>query len=285
MPALDSETRERWRDMVVVDRESATVGTIETFYLDQASGLPTWALVHTGWLGDRRSFVPLAAAVEVDGEIRLPYSRAQIREAPQVTSEAELSADDELLLYGHYGLHDHHGAVAERPSGDRPEPGAAARGEPAPAVTPSPGPPPVPPAVRAGPPPAAGEPGLVVTRSEEELRVGLRTRLRRLRLRRYVVTEYVTRTIPVRREKVRLEELPSGQVVDGGADGWPPAGEAGVPELEVVLYREEPVIQLRTVPVERVRLVKRLVTEQHTVTEELRKEQVEVDADQGPPQA
>jgi hypothetical protein len=53
---------------------------------------------------------------------------------------------------------------------------------------------------------------VVVTRSEEELRVGVRTRLRRLRVRRYVVTEYVTRTIPVRREKVRLEEVRSDQV-------------------------------------------------------------------------
>ena len=116
MPALDPENHERWRDLVVVDRESATVGTIETFYLDRASGRPTWALVHTGWLGDRRSFVPLAAAVEVDGEIRLPYTKAQIREAPAVASDGELGADDELALVGHYGLHDLRGAVAERPT-------------------------------------------------------------------------------------------------------------------------------------------------------------------------
>jgi hypothetical protein len=60
MPALDPETRERWREMVVVDRDAATVGTIASFYLDQASGLPIWALVRAGWLGDRHSFVPLA---------------------------------------------------------------------------------------------------------------------------------------------------------------------------------------------------------------------------------
>jgi uncharacterized protein (TIGR02271 family) len=122
-----------------------------------------------------------------------------------------------------------------------------------------------------------------VTRSEEELRVGLRTRLRRLRLRKYVVTEYVTRTIPVRREKVRLEELGPGQLVDGGADDWAGPGQDGATQLELVLHREEPLVQLRAVPVERVRLVKRLVTEQRTVTEDLRKEQVEVDVDQGPP--
>ena len=130
---------------------------------------------------------------------------------------------------------------------------------------------------RPDPPAAPGEAGLVVTRSEEELRVGLRTRLRRLRLRKYVVTEYVTRTIPVRREKVRLEELPSGQLADGGADGWDHLDQDGGIQLEVVLHREEPVVQLRAVPVERVRLVKRLVTEQRIVTEELRSERVEVD--------
>ena len=276
MPALDPETRARWREMVVVDRESATVGTIESFYLDQVSGLPTWALVHTGWLGDRRSFVPLATAVEVEGEIRVPYTRAQIREAPQVASDDELLADDELVLSGHYGLHDHHGAVAERlVEGDQAEPGPGVSAEPAPApaaAVPRPGPPAVP-----------GDPGLVVTRSEEELTVNRRTRLRRLRLRKYVVTEYVTRTIPVRREKVRLEELASDTVVDGGADDWADPGQDGAAELEVVLHREEPEIRLRAVPVERARLVRRRVSEQRTVTEELRAEQVEVEVDQRPP--
>jgi len=119
--------------------------------------------------------------------------------------------------------------------------------------------------------------GLVVTRSEEELVVGRRTRLRRLRLRKYVVTEYVTRTFPVRREQVRLEEVAADTVVDGGADDWDDPAWDDATQLEVVLYREEPEIRLRAVPVERARLVKRLVSEQRTITEELRKERVEVD--------
>jgi stress response protein YsnF len=307
MPALDPETRERWRDLVVVDRESATVGTIETFYLDQVTGLPTWALVHTGWLGDRRSLMPLANAVEVDGEIRVPYTKAQVREAPQVADGDELTADDELALAGHYGLHDLHGAVPERPRATVTEvtPVTEAtpvtQATPVTEATPEPRPPVAGPPDREGSPaPGAmapvvhtpsgpeasagpGEAGLVVTRSEEELRVGLRTRLRRLRLRKYVVTEYVTRTIPVRREKVRLEELGPGQLVDGGADDWARPRQDGATELELVLHREEPLVQLRAVPVERVRLVKRVVTEQRTVTEELRAERVEVDVDQGRP--
>jgi hypothetical protein len=271
MPALDPETRERWRDMVVVDRDAATVGTIETFYLDRASGLPTWALVHTGWLGDRRTFVPLHHAVEADGEIHLPYTKAQVRDAPGIDPGTELRPDDELALYGHYGLHDHHGAVAEPTTAEGPpDPGPAVSDEPARVAAP------VAEAVSSPPPVVAAEAGLVVTRSEEEMRVGVRTRLRRLRLRKYVVTEYVTRTIPVRRERVRLEELPSGEVVDGDASGWAGPGDAGAPELELVLHREEPVIELRPVPVERVRLARRLVTEERTITEGLRKERIEV---------
>ena len=281
MPALDSETRERWRDMVVVDRESATVGTITAFFLDQVSGLPTWALVRTGWLGDRQTFVPLADAVEADGEVRLPYTRTQVNQAPQIDPGSELTADDELALSGHYGLLDRHGAAAEATPERRqsaqvvPDPDPPDWGPPVGERSPSPGPEDS--AVHS--PSAAGQEGagVVVTRSEEELRVGVRTRLRRLRVRRYVVTEYVTRTIPVRRERVRLEEVRSDEVVEGGTDSWEPPGAAGEPELEVVLRREEPVIGVRAVPVERVRLVRRVVTDQRTVTGELRKEQVEVD--------
>jgi stress response protein YsnF len=338
MPALDPETRERWRDMVVVDRESATVGTITAFFLDQARGLPTWALVHSGWLAERQVYVPLADAVETDGEIRLPYTKDQVTKAPRIDPGSELTPDDELVLSAHYGLDDHHGAVIEGHHSDRvPSAGTPDSAEPRPAGTLEPRPPGTPEPRPAGTPeprpPVGGAPtgrvaaggaewdrpstapaaapatpapaddadsgGVVVTRAEEELRVGVRTRLRRLRVRKYVVTEYVTRTIPVRREKVRIEELPSDQVVDGGADQWQSAGEAGVaagrgstvptgrgsggPELEVVLHREEPVVQLRPVPVERVRLVKELVTDRRTVTAELRKERVEVD--EGPPRS
>ena len=313
MPALDPETRERWRELVVVDRDAATVGTIAGFYLDRVSGLPTWALVQAGWLGDRRCLVPLADAVEAGGEIRLPYTKAQVHRAPQVGTGPELTADHELALAGHYGLLDRHGSVAEpapEPDQPTPTPGtpgtARTPGTPEPPHLPVPGPPnrEGSPAGQVGAPvvhtspdrpgegdpdrPGEGDPdrpregGVVVTRSEEELAVGKQTRLRRVRVRKYVVTEYVTRTIPVRREEVRLDELPGGEVAEGGADGWGAPDQGGAPELEIVLHREEPEIRLRPVPVERVRLRRQLVTERRTVTAQLRKEQVEVDQDRRP---
>jgi hypothetical protein len=282
MPALDPDTRERWRDMVVVDRDAATVGTITMFYLDRANHLPTWALVQTGWFGDRQTFVPLHHATEVDGEIRVPYPKARIQHAPAFDPAAELTPDQELALHGHYGLLDHHGAVAER------APGVAGEREPGAAPTPSSAPveaPGVPAgqessptSARPAPTPVRPGAGVAVTRSEEELQVGVRTRLRRFRLRKYAVTEYVTRTIPVRREQVRFEELPDAPApADAGRSRAEPVG-AEAP-LELTLHREEPEIHLRVVPVERVRVVKQVVTDHHTVAAALRKEQVEIDAD------
>jgi hypothetical protein len=278
MPALDPETRERWRDLVVVDQDAATVGTITAFYLDRATGLPTWALVHTGWFTDAQTFVPLTHAVERNQEIRVPYAKAFIQQAPRIQAHEELSPDDEVVLSAYYQLDDHRGAVADRRLGAEPAVTGTAGVSTAP----------IEPAGRpsragaAGPPvPRLAAQGPVeVVRSEEELQVGVRRRRRRLRLRKYVVTEYLTRTIPVRREEVRLEELPAPAEPVGEAGDQGAAQAAGDQALlEVVLHREEPVIQLRVVPAERVRLFKDVVTEQRTVTEEIRKEQVDLQSE------
>jgi hypothetical protein len=232
---------------VVVDRDAATVGTITAFYLDRATGLPTWALVHTGWFTDAQTFVPLTHAVESNEEIRVPYAKAFIQQAPRLQADQELSPDDEVVLSAYYGLDDHRGAVADRRLAAEPAVLGAAGGSTA-SAAPAARPSRTAPAGRPVPRLAAQGPAEVV-RSEEELQVGVRRRLRRLRLRRYVVTEYLTRTIPVRREEVRLEELsaPAESVGEPADQGAVPAA-ADQALLEVVLHREEPVIQLRVVP-------------------------------------
>jgi stress response protein YsnF len=241
-------------------------------------------LVRTGWLAERQSFLPLHDALEVDGELRMPYRMALVRQAPTFEPGDELTADDERILTGHYGLHDLRGSVAEPRAQALPDAqsdlGAAVDWE---ALSPAGTEQPSADAPRGSESSQVSDEGRVeVTRSEEELRVGVRTRLRRVRLRKYLVTEYVTRTIPIRREEVRLEQIPSGLPV---TEETPPAAEAGragggaEPLPELILHREEPVIQMQVVPVERVRVVKHLVREERTVTEQVRKERVEVQQD------
>ena len=95
-----------------------------------------------------------------------------------------------------------------------------------------------------------------------------------MRLRKYVVTENVTKTVPVTHEEVRVERVPldedsnrGGSIDDDGA------------EVEVTLHEETPVVNKDTVAVEEVRLGKETVTDQQTVSAEVRKEQVDTDDD------
>jgi len=91
-----------------------------------------------------------------------------------------------------------------------------------------------------------------MTRSEEELHVDTQRRERgRARLRKYVVTEEVTRTVPIQREEVRIEREPITDANRGDAMRGPEISED---EHEVVLHAEEPIVEKRAVPKERVRL-------------------------------
>jgi uncharacterized protein (TIGR02271 family) len=118
-----------------------------------------------------------------------------------------------------------------------------------------------------------------MTRSEEELRVGTAKRERgRARLRKYVVTEEVEQTVPVQREEVRVEREP---ITDANADQAMDGPEISEEEHEVVLHEEEPVVEKRAVPKERVRMGKEARTDDAKVSEEVRKERIEADGDVG----
>jgi uncharacterized protein (TIGR02271 family) len=98
----------------------------------------------------------------------------------------------------------------------------------------------------------------------------------RARLRKYVVTENVTRTVPVSHEEVRVEREPITDGNVGNAMDGPAISEE---EHEVTLHAERPVVDKEAVPVERVRLDTETVTDQVTVDETVRKEQIDTDGD------
>jgi uncharacterized protein (TIGR02271 family) len=116
-----------------------------------------------------------------------------------------------------------------------------------------------------------------MTRSEEELRVGTTERDRgRARLRKWVETEDVEETVPVRRETARVEREP---VTDDNIDAAMRGPDITESEHEVTLTEEEPVVEKRTVPKERVRLDKDVETDEERVGERVRRERVEVEDD------
>ena len=133
-----------------------------------------------------------------------------------------------------------------------------------------------------GSPPADG----AMTRSEERLQVGTeRVATTRARLVKYVVTENVQITVPIRREEIRVEQVPLDAVDDEPAESLVPAGAApgtaGLPG-EIVMHAERPVVTVEVVPVERVRLRVDVVEGQETVTEQVQREQIIVDQHAAP---
>jgi uncharacterized protein (TIGR02271 family) len=246
----DIETIRTWEGRAMVDRDGGRIGTIEAIYLDDQTGQPEWALVTTGLFGAKSSFVPLAQATQTGEEVRVPYDKQLVKDAPRVDVDQHLSEAEERQLWRHYGL-DYDRATRRRPSGRD----AAGRDTSGPATDEA------------------------MTRSEEELRVGTAERERgRVRLRKYVTTEQVQQTVPVQRERVRVEREPITEANLDAATSGPEISEA---EHEVILREEEPVVDKRAVPKERVRLDKDTVTGEERVAEEIRREQIEVqDEDQ-----
>ena len=90
------------------------------------------------------------------------------------------------------------------------------------------------------------------------------------------MTENVTQTVPVSHEEVRIEREPITDANRGAATDGPAISEE---EHEVVLHGEKVVTSTEAVPVERVRVGVDTVTEDQTVNEQVRKEQIEMEGD------
>jgi uncharacterized protein (TIGR02271 family) len=265
MPAPGIDTIQDWQDRIMVDPAGGKIGTIADIYLDDDTGQPEWATVKTGLLGSKQSFVPLAQAQAVGDSVRVPYDKDRVKNAPAMPSEGRLSQDEEATLYRYYGLeYSEYRSDSGLPAGtgsqdidpldrryDEAPEGAVGRDMSGPTTDDA------------------------MTRSEEELRVGTAERERgRVRLRKYVTTEQRQVTVPVEREEVRLEREP---ITDANIDAAMAGPEISEEEHEVVLHEEEPVVEKRTVPKERVRLGKETVTDQEQVTQEVRQEHIDVD--------
>jgi uncharacterized protein (TIGR02271 family) len=244
MPDID--TARTWQGRTLVDRDGGRIGSIDAIYLDDDTGQPEWALVNTGLFGTKSSFVPLAQATEDHSDVRVPYDKQLVKDAPRIDPDGRLSEAEERRLWRHYGL-DYDRTTRRRATGKD----AVGRDTSGPTTDDA------------------------MTRSEEELRVGTAQRERgRVRLRKYVTTEQVQQTVPVQRERVRVEREP---ITDANRDAATSGPEISEAEHEVILREEEPVVQKRVVPKERVRLDKDTLTDEKRVAEEVRKEQIDVD--------
>jgi uncharacterized protein (TIGR02271 family) len=227
------------------DPEGRRIGTIDDIFVDETTGRPEWLAVRTGLFGTRRSFVPLSGVEAQDDDVVVPWEKDLVKDAPQADRDEYLSPEEEERLYRHYG---------SLPGGKA---GRETRGK--------------------GDSRRKGNGDDAMTRSEEELRTHTESReTGRARLRKWVETEHQTITVPVRREKIRLEREP---VTDANRDAAMKGPDISEGDHEVVLREERAVVDTEVVPKERVRLAKDVEMDEERVGAEVRKERIELDDD------
>ncbi len=248
----------------VVDQDGDKIGKVGQVYFDDETGALNWVTASTGFFGTKETFVPVDRASLTNGEIRVPYSKSFVKDAPRVDADQHISAEEEAELYRYYSMeyaersHDSElmGGDADR---DRRVDVDVDRDRDR--------------HVDVDVDRDRADDGSVIRR-EEELRVGKeRVATGRMRLRKNVVTEEKTVTVPVEREEYTLEREP---IADGDR-----GGRLGEDEIEVTTYEERPVVQKDVVDKERVGLHKDTVREDRQVTEDVAREEVEVDRDGG----
>src|SRR4051795_3798956 len=106
-PMATLQDIETWRGRQLVDRDGDKIGKIEDVYLDRQSGEPEWVAVKTGLFGSNVSFVPISDASTSGDDLAVAYTKDQVKDAPNVDPDGELSPEEERRLYQHYGRSDY----------------------------------------------------------------------------------------------------------------------------------------------------------------------------------
>jgi|SRR3954451_22031871 len=253
------------------------IGKVGQLFLDDETQRPEFVTVNTGLFGTNETFIPVADAELSGDRLTVPFDKDRVKDAPNVAADGgHLDRDEEQRLYEYYGL-----SYSNRSSDSGYETGTNTGYETGTTT-----------GYESG---TTGEAGFTggersaghdvsgpntdeaMTRSEEQVQVGkTQEQAGRARLRKYVVTEQETHTVPVRKERAVLETEPITDANVGEATSGPDISEE---EHEVTLHEERPVVEKTTTPVERVRLGTQEVTEEQTVSEEVRKERIEAEGD------
>jgi len=257
----------------VYEQDGDKIGSTAQVYLDNRTGDPEWVSVKTGLFGTKETFIPLDKATLSEDRIVVPFGKDQVKNAPKIDPDGQLSPAEEDELYRYYGLSSTGGNLdTDRSYTETSTTGyAATTGTDRDVDTRT--------ERSAGHDTSGPNTDDAMTRSEERLVAGTRTEeAGRARLRKYVVTEQEQVTVPVSREEVRLEREPITDANRGAALDGPAISEE---EHEVTLHAERPVVETEAVPVERVRLGKETVTDTERVSGEVRKEQIEFDGPEG----
>lgn len=89
----------------ISDQAQTPIGKVKEIFAT-ADGYPMWVAVEmSSGIGEKRTvFVPLARIKDENGELRVPYSKQRIGEAPEVEDGDGISAECDRRLRDYYGI-------------------------------------------------------------------------------------------------------------------------------------------------------------------------------------
>lgn len=239
----------------VEDTTGSSVGKIHNLWTDEM-GQPVFLGVKTGWLFGKNHVVPVATAEVNDTRkvVRLPFTEDQIKNAPTFDETAEIADYDQDRIFTYYGVERPGAAAASTSSSVRQEQMVdtpSSRADVAEQRT--------------------------VQLKEEQVKIGKReVEAGGIRLHKIVRIETVNQPIELKREEIVIERVP--------ADRASTTGETRFEEEDIFipLRREEPVVQKEARVREQVRVGKKTEVEQQQITEQVRKEDLQVDQNTTP---
>ncbi len=235
----------------VVDQNGNKIGKLQCLWAD-TSGEPAYIGVQTGWLFGKTHVVP-ADQVQVNESsqtIRLPYTTEQVKDAPSYDPGAELDEACQREIRGYYNISDRPSTTPQQePCGS----GNMSRSQASTERRET-----------------RGQEAANVKLHEEEIKVGKRqVEAGGVRLRKVILTETVNQPVELQREEIIVERVPGKQGPSSGA-------QFKQEEVFIPLRREEAVIQKETRVREEVKVSKKSQTERQNVSEQVRREDVEI---------
>jgi uncharacterized protein (TIGR02271 family) len=259
----------------VTGSDGKVIGTVEQVFRDDADGTPAWARIRSGKTG---RFVPVSTSELTSDGLRVPFDSRKVLAGPNIDAGQHMSEAQAEEIRRYYGLAvpaqeapSREGPSRQTPSYQGPSRQAPSRQAPSYQGPSRQGP------ARQVPYEQRGTPAEQAwfVRQEERLHVDKETvETGRVRLHKYVDVEPVQETVRTFHDEYDIERIKVTAQDRLSA-------EIGEDEQEIILYEERPVSRKEIVPVERIRLRTKRIEEDSVVRDEVRRERIEVEPDQG----
>jgi uncharacterized protein YrrD len=93
-----------WRGKPLLDRDGEKLGKLEDVYVDTDSDEQLFGTIKEGMIGRHLTFVPLRGSTASPDHLQVTVSKKDVKDAPNIDTDGELSQEDEAGLFAHYGL-------------------------------------------------------------------------------------------------------------------------------------------------------------------------------------